>query len=103
MAEKKRLSKAELTVRKELAKSLFTKDGVTTQKELAERVGISEKTIGKWISEDKWQSEREGLMMTRDQQIRRLYEQFVALNEEIAKRPKGQQYASPGEANTLIH
>lgn len=101
MAEKKRLSKADIAVRKQLAKNLFTKDGVTTQKELAERVGVCEKTIGKWIVEEKWVSEREGLMLTRGQQIRRLYDQFVALNDEISKRPKGQQYATSGEANTL--
>lgn len=100
--EKKRLTKAEIELRKTLAKQLYTKDGVTTQKELAERVGISEKAIGKWIADENWKKERAGLMMTREEQLKRLYEQFTALNDEIAKRPIQSRYATPSEADTLV-
>ncbi|QEM13472.1 DDE transposase family protein [Mucilaginibacter rubeus] len=101
MAEKKRLSKAEIAVRKELAKNLFTKDGVTTQKELAERVGISEKSIGKWIAEEKWETQRAGILMTREVELKRLYKQFTNLNDAIEKRGKGADFPDSKEADIL--
>ncbi len=38
---------------REYAKLLFVKEGLP-QKEIAERVKVTEKTIGKWIQEGNW-------------------------------------------------
>jgi DNA-binding XRE family transcriptional regulator len=102
MMEKKRLTKADIALRKTLAKQLYTKDGVTTQKELAERVGISEKTIGKWVADEKWETERSSLLLTRDYELRRVYKQFTALNDSIEKRPDGSRFPSVKEADILV-
>lgn len=100
MAE--RLTKEAIEIRKKLAYTLYTKDGVITQKELAERVGISEKTIGKWITEGHWEKERTSILLTKEETLKRIYEQFTELNDTIAKRPKGSRYAIPKEADTII-
>lgn len=98
---KKRLSKIEIARAKDYAKNLYTKSNVTTQKELAERSGISEKTIGNWIRDENWETERSGLMFTRDFELKRLYKQFTTLNDAIATRPPLEQYPTPSEADTL--
>jgi transcriptional regulator with XRE-family HTH domain len=99
---KKKLTKEEIEVRKKLAQSLYTKDGVITQKELAERVGVTEKTIGKWIIEGKWESERTSILLTREQELRRTYRQYTALNDSIEKRGEGANFPTPKEADILI-
>lgn len=98
----KKLTKEEIEVRKNLARTLFTKDGVTTQKELAERVGITEKTIGKWIKDENWESERTSLLLTREKELKRTYKQYTALNDSIELRGKGADFPTPKEADILI-
>ena len=98
---KKKLTKEELEVRKNLAYNLFTKDGVITQKELSERVKITEKTIGKWITEGKWQSERTSLMLTREHELKRTYKQWTALNDKIEKRGAGADFPDVKESDIL--
>ncbi|MEH0007521.1 MAG: helix-turn-helix transcriptional regulator [Flavobacteriales bacterium] len=39
---------------REHAKLLCTEKGVSTQRELAARVGVREQTISKWIKNGKW-------------------------------------------------
>lgn len=99
MAE--RLTKAEIERRKGHAKLLYTIDGVTSQKELAERMGISEKTIGKWINEESWEKQRSSILLTKENELKRVYMQFTELNDEIMKREKGKRFANTKEADIL--
>ena len=89
-------------MRKNLAYNLYTKDNVITQKELAERVGISEKTIGKWVAEGKWESERTSVLLTREQELKRTYKQYTALNDSIAARGPGADFPTTKEADILL-
>jgi hypothetical protein len=100
MAE--RLTKEEIEKRKELARLLYSNDGITVAKELAARVGISEKTVGKWINEEGWKTKRASLVLTKEEQLRRLYDQFTELNDLIVSRPKGQRYSNTKEADILV-
>jgi hypothetical protein len=59
--------------RKDLAKLLFTRGVVQTQKELSERVKVSEQTIVKWVRDGKWEEEKRSLLVVRYEQLARLY------------------------------
>jgi transcriptional regulator with XRE-family HTH domain len=72
----------------EYAKYLFTEKGLS-QKEIAQKVGVTEKTVGNWVkaNDEEWKKIRKSLLNTKKTQISRLYDQLEKLNEEIASRP----------------
>lgn len=76
------------TEQREYAKVLFTEKGLS-QKEIAIKVGVTEKTVGKWVSEnnEEWKKLRKSLLTTKANQITKLYDQLERLNDEIEKRP----------------
>lgn len=96
MAEKtvkKKLSKDEIERAKNHAKVLFTREGISTQKEIAERVGISEKTIGKWISEEKWDKLKRNFILTREQLMADWLDELAEINALIKTQPAGARFA----------
>jgi transcriptional regulator with XRE-family HTH domain len=109
MAKKSRTKtvsrKAESTMlqKQEHAKLLYTVQGVTVQKELAERVGVSAQTINKWVNADEklWDRMRESILITKEAEIRRLYMQLTELNDVIMSREKGKRFANSKEADVL--
>lgn len=70
---------------REYARILYVSERITA-KEIAERVGVSEKTIGTWIEKYGWDNLRKSLLTTRQNQLVHWYNQLDAMNEEIAKR-----------------
>lgn len=75
------------TEQKEYAKFLYTEKNLT-QKEIAEKAGVTEKTLIKWINENdqQWKKLRNSLMTTKPHQIKMLYGQLERLNEQIQTR-----------------
>lgn len=71
--------------KKEFAKLLYVRERLT-QKEVAERADVSEATMSKWVREYAWEKLRRSLMVTKQEQIGRLYDQIEALNAEIEAR-----------------
>lgn len=71
---------------RDLAKRLFVNENIT-QKEIAERIKVTEKTISRWAKEDLWEEEKTSLLVTKDNQIKALYAQLKAVNDEIKTRP----------------
>ena len=69
----------------DLAKRYYINDGMS-QKEIAERLNLSEKTVGTWVKKDNWEKEKTSLLVTKDKQISDLYNQLSAVNEEIKTR-----------------
>jgi DNA-binding XRE family transcriptional regulator len=71
---------AELTIhqKKEWAKLLYTSEHYT-QKAVAEKVGVSEKTMCRWVKEGRWEEYRQTLLTTKREIIRRLHRQLDAL------------------------
>lgn len=67
------------------AQILFVEQKLTL-KEIAARVGVSEKTIGRWCKDDGWEKLRNSLLVTKQNQITQLYDQLAWINEDIAKR-----------------
>lgn len=88
--------------KKDYAKTLFLNDLNITQKEIAERAGVSEKTVSNWVNRESWEKLRTNLLTTRDMQLSALYGQLRALNETIAGRELDKRYASSKEADVLI-
>ena len=55
------------------AKLLYTTTDLS-QKEIAEKVEVTQKTLGKWVNEGLWESLRTSLLTSKTDQIRRLYD-----------------------------
>lgn len=70
---------------REYARILFVSENLH-QKEIAERVGVTEKTIAKWIQEGDWKKLKRSLLTTKQNQLSQLYDQLEWQNNEIAKR-----------------
>lgn len=86
--------------KKEYAQVLYLKTNYT-QKDIAARVGVTEKTLGKWIKEGDWEMLKSSLIITKEQELRRMYHQLNELNNDIASREEGKRYASSKEADVL--
>lgn len=98
MAEKQSIAQ-----KKEHAKLLYTVEGLTVGKELAERVGVSPQTISKWINSEEWEMIRASLIMTRESELRRLYRRLTFLNDTIEEREvKEKKPITNAEADTLV-
>lgn len=78
---------------------LYTRDGITVHKVLAERTGASPKTISKWISEGKWDKYRQSMLLTREEQMQNLLVELTELNESIKLKKEGKRYADSKEAD----
>ena len=68
------------------AKVLFINQNLTV-KEIAEKVGVTEKTLAKWRIDGGWDKLKRTLLVTKKQQIGMLYEQLEWQNTQIATRP----------------
>lgn len=84
---------------KEFAKSLYIGGGLT-QKEIAERVSVTEKTLTSWIKKEKWDGLKKSLLTTKQNQLAFLYDQLDFLNTDIADRDF--KVAVNKEADTII-
>lgn len=70
---------------REYARILYINERITF-KEIAERTGVTEKTISKWAEADNWAKLRKSMLTTRESQLVHWYNQLEALNENIAER-----------------
>lgn len=70
---------------REFARILYVSERITA-KEIAERVKVSEKTIGSWIEKFGWDKLRQSLLTTRQNQLVHWYNQLDAINTDIATR-----------------
>ncbi|WP_167597685.1 YfeC-like transcriptional regulator [Leeuwenhoekiella sp. ZYFB001] len=96
------MKKEAIQRKKDYAKLLYTVEGVTVQKELADRVGVSAVTMNKWVKEEGWESLRASVIITKENELHRLYCQITELNDFIMAKEKGQRFANSKEADTLI-
>ena len=85
--------------KKDYAKLLFLRENLT-QKEIAAKVGVTEKTIGKWIKDENWEHLKTSIVITKEEQLRRIYDQIAALNDFILTKEDG-KFANSKEADSL--
>lgn len=71
--------------KREYAKYLYLKRGLP-QKEIAIRTGVSENTISRWKIDDKWEDIKTVQIMTKEEELRRLYAQLRATNDLIESK-----------------
>lgn len=93
---------AELSIKqkKEWAKTLYVFERLT-QKDIAKKVGVSEKSMSKWVNDEKWDTLRVSIILTKEQQLHRIYSQINELNTHIESKAVGTRYANSKEADTL--
>ena len=82
------MSDLSIQQKKEWAKILFLKENLL-QKEIAIKVGVTEKTISKWVNDDAWDALRVASFITKEEQISRAYKMIDALMYEIEDTNKG--------------
>lgn len=78
--------------KKDYAKVLITKEKLT-QKEAAERVGVSAVTMNKWFKDGQWDKLQKNFLLTREEQMGLLLNELAAINEHIQTFPQGQRFA----------
>lgn len=83
-----RETKQERTRKKELAQFFYCNSQLS-QKEIAEKVGISEVSMSKWVREGKWDTLKASITITRQEQLNRVYQQISAINNKITEEQKG--------------
>ncbi len=95
------MSKAMTNIqKKEIALILYTKENLT-QLEIAERVGCSRVTVGKWIKDGNWETLKVSITITKEEQLKSLYRQLTELNDSISEREKGERFPTSTEADTI--
>lgn len=83
------------TQEREYAKLLFCQMGLT-QKEIAEKVGVTEKTIGKWKDDEGWDQLKTVMITTRSSVVKNLQRQMELWQMQI-----GDNLASSKEVDIL--
>jgi transcriptional regulator with XRE-family HTH domain len=83
---------------KDYAKTLFVNENIS-QKEIAMRLKVTEKTIGKWVKDGNWETMKKSMLTTKENQLSMLYDQLDFLNNDI----KGRVFkiATPKEADII--
>lgn len=84
---------------REYARVIFLSENIS-QRDLAERVGVTEKTMGNWIEQGGWRKLKRSMLTTRQNQLNLLYDQLDWLNLEISIRDI--KVATPREADVII-
>lgn len=87
MAQPKQ-TKAERIRKKELAQFFFCNSNLS-QKEIAEKMGISEVSMSRWVREGRWDTLKASITITRQEQLNRVYRQIAAINKKIVEEQEG--------------
>lgn len=93
-------TKQELENLRVAAKTLFTKDNKTA-KDIAELLGVTEKTIGAWKAEGNWETVRTGIFRTKEKQLERLMLQLSQFNDAIEAKEDGKRFPDSKESDAL--
>ena len=86
--------------KKQWAQTLYLRENLT-QLEIAERVGVSRVTVSKWVRDGKWEEQKAGITLTRQEQVANLYRQVAEINRTIATRHEGERFPNSNEADIL--
>lgn len=83
-----------------LARELYVHSG-KSQREIADIVGVSTKTVNAWVQLDNWDEMKAAKSVTKSSIIRNYYKAILNLQEEINNRPPGQNIPSSKEADIM--
>lgn len=85
--------------KREFAYLLYVHQGFN-QKTCAEKAGVTPKTLGNWVEKYNWEKERKRLLIGKQEQLNKLYDQLDNLTQVVEKSEDG--YPSPQQADTMI-
>lgn len=83
------------------AKTLYC-TGQYDQKDIAEIVGISERTISVWKQDEGWEDLKESLLTTRENELRRLYKMLKNLNDFLDDKNESCLPINSKEADAVL-
>lgn len=85
--------------KREWAQMLYTKERLS-QKEIADRVGVTEKTISNWKLRFEWDALGQSINVTKEVQLKRMYAQLNRLTQAIEDKEEN-KYPDIKEINTM--
>lgn len=88
--------------KKDFALLIFTAEPTASQKEIAQRVGVSEQTMSKWAKEGAWDKMRRSKLASRQNELANAYLQLEELNRVIMARPEGERIPNTKEADVQV-
>lgn len=89
------------TTKQYLAKILYTREQLDG-KVVAQKVGISEKTMSEWVKKFAWKNLRNRMLLAKDAQISALYEELEEITTAIQSKEAGQRYADTKIADIRV-
>lgn len=84
-----------------LAKILYTREQLDG-KVVAQKVGVSEKTMGEWVRKFNWKLLRNRMLISKDAQINALYEELEEISNAVKLKDQGERYADTKLADIRI-
>jgi transposase-like protein len=87
--------------KKEWAMHLYTADELT-QKQIAQKVGVNENTVGRWVTEGNWDKRRKTLLVTKKEQLSMLYDILEKLTQEGKKALEDDDPTTNPNADAII-
>lgn len=70
-----------------------------SQKEIAEKVGVTEHTLSRWATDEEWSTRKAATSVTRKEQVHNYLMQLKELNNDIHGREK--KWPTASEADTI--
>jgi len=86
---------------KQLARELFL-NGRYSRKELAEMVGVTEKTLRRWIEAENWEKLKISVSITRKKLLQEAYQQLDNINQYIKNELNGIPNKEMADAKAVI-
>lgn len=82
------------------AMRLYVHSGML-QQDIAELLGVSQKTVSLWKTADEWEKQRAAVTTTKEKELSRWYGMIAAQNDAIEARGQGFNFPSSAEADAL--
>jgi transposase-like protein len=81
----------------EAARELYLNNNIS-QAEIAQQLGIGERTLSRWVSEGQWRKLKKAARYMPANIVDNFQAQIIEMQESIMSRPKGQRFATEHEA-----
>jgi transcriptional regulator with XRE-family HTH domain len=90
------MAKKDFSKIKGVAQMLFVQG--YSQKEIAEKLGVSAQSLVRWAKDGHWDTLKTSLLTSKNERIGELYKELAELNEIIKNREQGARFADKEEA-----
>lgn len=87
---------------RELAYQLYMNSSVTF-KEVAERVGVTQKTLSKWAEDGGWKEEKAARSVTKPKLLKNFYHQILKIQEAADQEDRPLNYQEADQLNKLAN